>query len=389
MAILKDGATPLTVNTDLVSAPTVGATVVVPSGSARDTTFTGVVSLPSGYYDISILSEPFTLCSIGSTAITPNTKSIYLNNTTTSISLNYNFLAPTTWTARTSTFGTTTISALAFGNNTFVAAGYAGQVRTSTDGITWTTRTLASLVPTSVRTSTFGNGTFVVAGNNGLLDSSTDGVTWTTRTSQFGIDVISSSAFGNNIFVIGGFTGKISTSTDGISWTTRTSAVFNNLITQELAFGNNLFVAGTNGGTVATSTDGATWTSRISPFNTQITGLTFGNNLFLISSTSGQLATSTDGITWTTRNSTVSGQINAIGFGNNYYVLGSGSDLRVSTDGITWTTGILNASALAFTFGNNTFVAAGDSGQLSTTESPIITSTENGIGLIKLPEASS
>jgi hypothetical protein len=71
---------------------------------------------------------------------------------------------------------------IAYGNNTFVAFSYSTTTAaSSTDGITWTLRTL----PTTGNWSStvFGNGIFFANGGwPSVGASSTDGITWTERT---------------------------------------------------------------------------------------------------------------------------------------------------------------------------------------------------------------
>ena len=75
---------------------------------------------------------------------------------------------------------------------------------------------------------TCGNSTFVTVGRNGNILTSTDGSTWTTRTSgitnhMWGV------TYGNNTFVTVSYGGYILTYSDGISWTSRTSGTTNAL----------------------------------------------------------------------------------------------------------------------------------------------------------------
>jgi hypothetical protein len=67
-------------------------------------------------------------------------------------------------------------------NLTFVAiASNSTKAATSTDGITWTARTLPASA--SWYSATFGNGTFVaVASSSSIAATSIDGITWTLRT---------------------------------------------------------------------------------------------------------------------------------------------------------------------------------------------------------------
>ena len=74
-----------------------------------------------------------------------------------------------TWTQKTSSFETTLIYGVAFGNDTFVAVGVNGKLAVSTDdGVTWTQKT-SSFETTAIHGVAFGNDTFVAVGDTGKL----------------------------------------------------------------------------------------------------------------------------------------------------------------------------------------------------------------------------
>jgi predicted RecA/RadA family phage recombinase len=120
--------------------------------------------------------------------------------------------------------------------------------------------------------------------------TSSDGITWTSRTSAANNDW-ESITYGNNLFVAVSTTGtgnRVMTSSDGITWTSRTSAANNNWYS--VTYGNNLFVAVSTTGTgnrVMTSSDGITWTSRTSAADINWESITYGNGLFVAVASSG------------------------------------------------------------------------------------------------------
>jgi len=75
---------------------------------------------------------------------------------------------------------------------------------------------------------TYGNNAFVAVGQSGIIYTSSDGITWTSRTSGTS-EHIWGIASGNGIFVAVGYSGTILTSPDGTTWTSRTSGTTNNL----------------------------------------------------------------------------------------------------------------------------------------------------------------
>jgi len=106
----------------------------------------------------------------------------------------------TTWTTQTSipditwfsvTWGGPTgqekfvaVGAISIFSGTPPVAGFLGQVMTSPDGITWTSRT--SIPANDWRSVTWGNGLFVAvsaSGTGNRVMTSPDGITWTTQTS--------------------------------------------------------------------------------------------------------------------------------------------------------------------------------------------------------------
>jgi len=287
----------------------------------------------------------------------------------------------TTWTTRTSGFGTNPIRGVTYGDGLYVAGGNDGTLTTSTDGITWTTRT-SGFGTTDINGVTYGDGLYVAVGKDGKLTTSTDGTTWTTRTSGFGSNSNSSIfgvGYGDGLYVAvgkvydGSFTGTLTTSTDGITWTTRTSG-FGTTTIYGVTYGDGLYVAVGQSGTLTTSTDGTTWTTRTSGFGTNtINGVTFGDGLYVAVGNSGTMTTSTDGTTWTTRTSGFgTTAIRGVTYGDGLYVAG-GDDgtLTTSTDGTTWTTrtsGFGATDIRGVAFGDGLYVAVGYSGTLTTSE---------------------
>jgi len=106
-----------------------------------------------------------------------------------------------------------------------------------------------------------------MAGSGSVIKTSTDGLVWSSvATTSFGNNSVTQIAYGNNTFVAMGASNTIATSpgTSGTTWTQRTSPAAGTDFWGYLTFQNGLFVA-TNGATgVFTSTDGITWTAGAS-----------------------------------------------------------------------------------------------------------------------------
>ena len=141
-------------------------------------------------------------------------------------------------------FQSRSMRSAAFGNGVYVVAGGEGQLITSTDTITWTTRN-SNAVGNWLEAAAFGNGTFVVAGG-GQLRTSTDGVTWAIR--AFGNQQpIFEIIFQAGIFIAAGRY-SVQTSVDGATWTLRTNPAThqsnNDYHPYGLIFGKNLYLMG-------------------------------------------------------------------------------------------------------------------------------------------------
>ena len=271
------------------------------------------------------------------------------------------------WTARASSFGTSNITNIAFGNGVFAAVGGGGKIATSADGISWTQRTTNTTA--DLRGITFGNGLFVASGGGGTLLTSTNGVSWAMKKIFTTSDYIWTIAFGNGVFVAGTNSNRLATSTDGVTWTQRTSPI-GNIAHTAIAYGSGVFVATDYVGPTATSADGVTWTARTSPLGGNTFGLTYGNGQFVVVGAGGKIATSTNGTTWTTRASGATTQLEAVAYGNGtYFASGQSGVFLTSPDAVTWTRQTLNLGSSAIwglAYGNNIYVAAGAGGALAT-----------------------
>ena len=189
------------------------------------------------------------------------------------------------WTYRTS--GTSnTLWGVAYGNSTFVIVGQAGTILTSSDGITWTSRSGTSSHLYGV---SYTNSTFMAVGESGTILTSSDGITWTLRTSGTS-NHLNGVTYANSTFVAVGYSGTILTSSDGTSWTSRTSGTSNSL--RGITYGNSTFMAVGDSGTILTSSDEITWTSQTSGTSSNLWGVTYANSTFVLVGSSGTIYTS-------------------------------------------------------------------------------------------------
>jgi len=301
---------------------------------------------------------------------------------------------PTAWTAipagegaGTSTFGTSTINAITFGKDKFVAVGNEGKVAYSANGIAWTVgTTYYNLGTNNILCIAYdGNSKFFIGARRNIMQSSSDGISFVADYGGFPMtidvnigDTINAIAFGNGIGVDGGSVGRMAylaaNSTTGFTNEGVVKPFGTDVIILSIAYGNNKFVAVGTGGIMVTSTDGKTWTSVTnSTFGTDgIQVISFVNNKFVAGGPNGKMATSPDGVTWTAVTNSTFGtdSISAIAYGNGTFVAGgSNGKMATSTDGVTWTAvtdSTFGTSGIyGIAYGNNRFVAVGYNGKMA------------------------
>ena len=285
------------------------------------------------------------------------------------------------------------LSSVAYGNGTFVAVGTnsdddeTGAIWTSPDGNTWTARNTA-ITYDKLNAMAYGNGTFVTVGDGSIL-TSLDGVSYVARATEDNYN-LNGIAFGNGTFV-GVGSGLIVTSSDEVTWTQSTS--YPEYSYQNIAYGNGMFVAVGFFGEIATSTNATSWTNQTTGVSYDLTDVTYGNNNFVAvgygynnqNDIVGAALSSTNGINWIASNPGTTSQLTSVAYANGVFVaVGTGGTILSSTDGQTWSNSSSGTTDnfSGVTSGNGIFVATGSNGVLlSSTDGAIWTSRNPGVAI--------
>lgn len=149
--------------------------------------------------------------------------------------------------------------------NLLVMVGASGMIKTSSDGINWTTRTSGTVA--NLWSIDYQNGLFIAGGDGGIVDVSSDGVTWSVRATG-GSRSIEGVNYSNGIYLAyerntpGSIDGVIYYSYDTITWHVATSSMYKVV---NAAITTNGFVVYTGGYDTlinAKSIDGTIWEKR-------------------------------------------------------------------------------------------------------------------------------
>ncbi|MGH9615009.1 MAG: hypothetical protein ACRD4P_18245, partial [Bryobacteraceae bacterium] len=138
-------------------------------------------------------------------------------------------------------------AAAPFGQNSFVACGFEGDIRYSSDGgVTWSlSRVPVSTQPDLLGIASDGNVRIVAVGVSGtLLFSGNGAASWSARTSPAGATTLNAVTFdsADGLFIVVGNSGAVLTSPDGLTWTLRSAGTGQNF--HGATFANNGKLAG-------------------------------------------------------------------------------------------------------------------------------------------------
>ncbi len=277
------------------------------------------------------------------------------------------------------------LNAIAFGNRLFVAVGTAGSplnadaILTSTDGVAWTQRLLATTG--SLRAVTCGDSSFVAVGGGGVIVTSPDGTSWSHTGPATGPDLYGMT-WANGLFVAVGFdwpalSTAIVISPDATNWTRLglEGAVTNSGILEGVAYGDGQFVAVSFGGGILTSTDGLAWTNRGTTGGFH-RGVVYGNGTWVVPggpeifAGGATLWTGSDLLHWSPVSVPGAGPNYhpAVAFGNGTFVaVGNWGNISYSSDALAWILRDVGGNTRRLSgiaYGNGTFVAVGSDGTI-------------------------
>lgn len=349
---LACGATPLLSSTDGITWTTV-TTSGLPAVTGQSNTFYGNILYVSG------LTNPY-IIGCGNKQDAQNTSNIL--SSTDAI----------TWTNRTTI--PRGVGSLTYANNLVIAAGCGGNpaIRSSTDGVTWSTTTISTLsniYNCYIQPICYIGGLYIfssTAGNSAAVTStSTNLTTWTTVTGNmagFG----ASAAIYDGSAVYGYAIGSGYKTTDGVTFT-RFGDVSSTAITSSLYYSGNYFYGSSNG-VIRKSSAGDNWPIFI------LQTLATNGSLVVGVGTSGNIGTSTNGTSWTARSSGVYTDLYKVKYlsDNKFWCVGASGVILNSTDGITWSSVTSGTSSGIYdiTYNSSTYIAVGVNG--------IILSSTNG-----------
>lgn len=322
-------------------------------------------------------------------------------------------VAYVSWATRSLNTGQTA-AGIAYGlvgaTGTYVAVGAIatnGTVATSTDLITWTSRTYPTAQNiTCVSYSTNATTQFIAGGASGSMSFSTDGITWTAvTTSGFGTSQINAVANNGTVALWGGVSGTANqqlryntlplaagTTSTLVTTTFGTSTIFG--IAYGLIGATNTWVVVGAGGTIhysqaATPTSTTAATSGTTNQLNAVAYSNAGTYKFIAVGNAATILASTDGVTWTAATTTNFGtsNVSAVVYnaGNSlWYACGAGGTLRASTDGLTWTTRASGGTTAmpAITYGASQGICATGGSNAIAPQGAVITLWRSNLGTL-------
>jgi hypothetical protein len=281
------------------------------------------------------------------------------------------------WTDRSPTEHGPSYEEVIWDGTQFIAVGELGHIVTSSDGVTWTTRTSGS----DLQSVIWDGSRFIAVGDQGKVLTSSNGETWTYDGSGDGQDFLLDIAWSGSKYAVGAqsyiyvfdpsgwsngqWLGSTS-STNGMMWsgtqfvgvgwggagaTTWTSPDGNTFeyhepglgqqsVLEDVAWnGIDQYLAVGYYGHIISSPDGETWSPEVSNTSNNLYGMTYGGGQYVAVGAAGTIVTSTDGSDWSVRDSTLSTNdylFDVVFTGTDYVAVGASGRILTSDDGVVW-----------------------------------------------------
>ena len=235
-------------------------------------------------------------------------------------------------------YGTDRLNFIYNFNNVWVTGGLNGKIMTSVDALSWATKTFPGR-QSYISIKEY-DGKAIIMGTTGKGAISIDGNNWSSVTDSSGASCQDIDYF-NGKWIAVAQNGKISTSTDGINWT---SQVLGTVTYNDIYIVNNKAYVVGNSGTILVSSDGINWDSQVVG-NSNLKSIYYGDGLYVVVGLNGEIYTSSDGVDWVKRETNATSSLNSVHYNNGLWIsVGSSSNVLLSNDGINWQLFVLEPS---------------------------------------------
>ena len=308
----------------------------------------------------------------------------------------------THWTVQPTLLNKDDLSSVAAGAGTFVAVGRQGLIRSSSDGLHWTTR--SSGTQQDIKQIEWLGTQFLAVGAGGTILSSIDGTVWVARSSTTSV-TLNGIARAAATYLVVGDAGTLLTSADGIAWSARSIGSAN---LNAVAVSDTMWVAVGSSATVLTSPDGQTWTANMSGFSAatlnpgtssalsdNLNSIVFAGGLFVAEggvanantgASHSSILTSPDGIQWSAKPNVGSetGHLRYVG-GQFLVAVPEMNGFQLSSDAKSWTYHMSNPvlqeaqafKAVQAAYADGVYVAVGPGGSVGTSSDGVDWSRTN------------
>ena len=264
----------------------------------------------------------------------------------------------TDWTVATNG-SASSVFALSYGDEIFLAAGASGVLMTSADGLQWSVAN--SGTTQALRGIASADGKSVVVGDAGTILTSTDGTNWAMQQIT-GSGTLRAVAGGNNLFAAVGDSTLVSS--DGIAWSQYSTPA--SMVSIAFAIGKFVAISKT---AAYVSSNGFDWVTQTIPRSTNLAAVAWIGDRFVVVGGRGRILVSTDGNDWQTSESPADVDLNSVGsFAGRVAVVANGGLVATSRDLANWTMfyGGSGSWGDAVTYGNGLFVAVTEAGMILT-----------------------